>query len=170
METKMKKREISKIEKICEKAFGVEAKDIYIYLDKSRIRHYYYLNLDIVGSFPISMDCEKYKPFFWDIYEYTDDEYEKYLAKLSLIEDVIKFYKFDSKTYFLLKINFENGKSKILKKDDYFRCIYFFEKYIYNKRFDTVKDDFDEIYKNKKYNIEIIDNKNNYSQILVEKK
>ena len=170
METKeiIKKEVIKKVENICEKAFGVNSKDINIStfmflrfsLEDKNTFGGYYLNLEIIDNYPIVIDCEQYNSIFDNIHKYTDNNNnDKYLSKLLLIDDVIKFYKFNENTKFILKIVFDDGYNKILKKDDYFNCIYYF-----------MQNDFNEIYKDKKYNIKIIDNKENYRQILFEKK
>ena len=99
MEKKKKKKKRKNLKNLQKKPSELKQKKKKINVHFEKVITNCYLGLDFGVNYLIYIYCHNYKPA-WDIYKNTEDYYEKYLAKLSLIDDIIKIYNFDDKTYF----------------------------------------------------------------------
>lgn len=178
----MEKKEIEKVENICEKALGIKPQDIDIsIISKFLISIYLKNNKKTVlisenfDNHPIIIKYKKtlqMNSLIDNIMIFiNDDDKDNYLTKLSIINDVIKFYNFDENTKFILKIVFDDGRSEVLKEGNYRDCIdYFWRKDFAKKNNLKTLILRTSMLLKKKYKIIIIDDKNNYSDELFENK
>lgn len=128
-----------KIKKICEKALGISVENIFAYMEKNKT---VILNRNLFYSI-FEIDCYDEINFYW-------------------IKAMIDEYNFDMNTFFEIKAIYNDKNVKILKKGNYFECMYDF--YI-NYPLYNIKNIFG-LNDNENFEIRIMDNKNNFEEIL----